>query len=67
MAEDTKPPNQELAMQICRELGAEGLISPEHLSDLEAKLKSGGVGGEDWHKWVKHATNLRKATDDSHG
>jgi len=47
-----EPPNNILADQIAKDL-CDARIVPDNLrSELEAKLKGGGVTKDDWDKWI---------------
>lgn len=51
-----KSPNEVLAEEIMRDLLEAGLILEDHESELERKLKAGGVTQDDWHLWIDLAT-----------
>jgi len=57
---DTNPnrpsPNELLAVEIADALETAGLVTDNHKSELLAKLKSGGVGQDDWGLWIDLAT-----------
>ena len=54
--EARKPPNDILAEQIASELSDAGLIPDNRKTDLESKLKVGGVSQDDWNLWIDLAT-----------
>ncbi len=55
-----KSPNEILAEQLVHHLIDANLIPSDHSSELERKLKVGGVTEEDWNLWVDIATAPEK-------
>ena len=51
-----KSPNEVLAEELVRGLLEAGLIPDDHESELERKLKIGGVTEDDWNQWIDLAT-----------
>ncbi len=58
-----KSPNDVLAEELVRGLLEAGLISEDHESELERKLKAGGVTQDDWNLWIDLATAPDKAEE----
>ena len=60
-----KSPNEVLAEELVCSLLEAGLILEDHKSELDRKLKSGGVTQEDWNLWIDLATARGRAEDDN--
>ena len=58
-----KSPNEVLAEELVRGLLEAGLIPEDHESELERKLKAGGVTQEDWNLWIDLATAPDRAEE----
>jgi len=67
MTQDTqqKSPNDVLAEELVRGLLEAGLIPKDHESELERKLKAGGVTQDDWNLWIDLATAPNAAEEDN--
>lgn len=61
-----KSPNGILAEELVRGLLEAGLIPEDHKSELERKLKAGGVTQDDWNLWIDLATDPDKAEEVNH-
>ncbi len=62
-----KSPNDVLAEELVRALLEAGLIPKDHESELERKLKAGGVTQDDWNLWIDLATAPNGAEEDNDG
>ena len=51
-----KSPNEVLAEELVQSLLEAGLIPEDQESELERKLKAGGVTEDDWNQWIDLAT-----------
>lgn len=60
-----KSPNDVLAEELVRGLLEAGLIPEEYESELERKLKTGGVTQDDWNLWIDIATAPDRAEEDN--
>lgn len=58
-----KSPNEVLAEELVRGLLEAGLIPEDHESELERKLKAGGVTQDDWNLWIDLATAPGRAEE----
>ena len=67
MTQDTqqKSPNDVLAEELVRGLLEAGLVPKDHESELERKLKAGGVTQDDWNLWIDLATAPNTAEEDN--
>ncbi|MBU8933214.1 MAG: hypothetical protein KOO62_04325 [candidate division Zixibacteria bacterium] len=63
MPAEGKSPNELLAEKISKELVKSGLVKENRRNDLEAKLKTSGISGDDWQRWIKEATAHEKDGD----
>ncbi|MBW1850346.1 MAG: hypothetical protein JRJ15_02710 [Deltaproteobacteria bacterium] len=60
-----KSPNEVLAEELVRGLLEAGLISEDHESELERKLKAEGVTQDDWNLWIDLATAPDRAEENN--
>lgn len=58
-----KSPNEVLAEELVCGLLEAGLIPEDHESELERKLKAGGVTQDDWNLWIDLATAPDRAEE----
>ena len=58
-----KSPNEVLAEELVRSLLEAGLFPEDRESELERKLKAGGVTQEDWNLWIDLATAPDRAEE----